>query len=340
MNIPSISVLVPCRNEQDFIGPCLDSIISNNYPHDKMEIIVIDGMSEDKSNPILSEYSRRFPFIKLISNPKKFQAPGLNLGIQSAKGDVLLRVDAHATCEKDYILKCVQALNTHKADNVGGIWDIIPRKNTFIGKSIVQSITHRFGVGNAYYRFKDIKEVSQVDTVPFFCFKKTIVNKVGLFNEQLERSEDIEFNRRLKSVGGRTILIPEIVSRYYARSDFSSFIKHNWINGLWAVLPFMYTKHMPVSIRHLIPLFFVSSLAAFSILSAFTPIGTWLLIGILVPYLAINILSSIQVAWKNRSFFSLLFMPFVFLTLHLSYGLGSVWGSIKVIYRSIFEKKT
>ena len=115
-----VSIIIPCRNEEKYIGKCLQSIIEQNYPKDNLEVLVVDGMSEDRTREIVENYSQKYSFIKLFDNPKKFTPFGLNIGIKEAKGEIIMRMDAHAGYEKDYISKCVRYLENYDADNVGG----------------------------------------------------------------------------------------------------------------------------------------------------------------------------------------------------------------------------
>ncbi len=145
-----VSIVLPCRNEEKFIGKCLDTIVENDFPKDELEIIVIDGMSEDRTKEVVRQYSMKYPFIKLFENRKKIVPSGLNLGIQEAAGEIIMRMDAHNEYSKDYIRKCVYYLEEYNVDNVGGIWITKPGKETAVAKSIALALSHPFGVGNAY----------------------------------------------------------------------------------------------------------------------------------------------------------------------------------------------
>lgn len=328
---PIVSIIIPCRSEREFISKCLDSIIANDYPADRFEILVVDGMSEDGTRAVLGEYVQEYPYIRILNNPRKITPSALNTGIKSAKGEIIMRMDAHATYDREYISRCVKALHEHDADNVGGIWRIVPRSNTLLGKAIVRSFSHKFGVGNTHYRLANSKEPREVDTVPFFCCKKEVFQKIGLFNERLVRGQDMEFNLRLKKSGRRTLLVPDIVSYYYARSDMKSFLKHNWTNGVWAILPFLYSDIMPVSWRHLVPLAFVLGVLGSAILALVWPVGLWVLFGISGAYVAANLAASAQVALRGRDVRYLFVMLVVFASFHTSYGFGSLWGLVKVL---------
>ena len=268
--LPSVSIIIPSRNEENFIGRCLDSIIVNDYPKDKLEILVVDGMSKDKTREIVKSYSEKHSFINLLDNPKRITPVAFNIGIKQAMGEVMMIMGSHSTCNKDYISKCVKYLNEYNADNVGGVMITQSRDGTFIGKTIVTALSHRFGVGNSAFRTGS-KEPKWVDTVFGGCYKREVFDKIGLFNEKLVFSSDMEFNLRLKKAGGKILLAPEIVSYYIARSDYKNFVKHNFRNGVWTIYPLKFVAHMPISWRHLIPCIFVSSLIYSIVLSYFLP---------------------------------------------------------------------
>ena len=329
-NIPYVSIIIPCRNEEKFIAKCFDSVIANDYPKDRLEVLLVDGMSEDGTREIVERYAQRYPFIRLLDNAKKITPVALNIGIKHARGEIIMRMDAHATCEKDYISKCVMFLDEYSADNVGGIMKTIPRNNTFIDKVIVLTLSHQFGVGGSVFRTGS-KEPKLVDTVFGGCYKREVFDKTGLFNEDLVRTQDMEFNLRLKRAGGKILLHPEIVSYYYAKSNFNGFSYNNFRNGFWATYPLKFVKHMPVSWRHLVPLAFVSSLIGSAVLSVFSQIFLWLFLFILGSYTLANIYFSINIAAKEKNFRFLFSTPLIFAALHIGYGLGSLWGLLKVI---------
>jgi glycosyltransferase involved in cell wall biosynthesis len=337
--LPSVSIVIPCRNERKFIGPCLDSILANNYPKDRMEILVVDGISEDGTRSVVEEYARRNPFIQLLGNPKKITPAALNIGIANAKGDVFMRMDAHARYHPDYMTKCIHALDHYRADDVGGIWNIVPRIDNLVGRAIVQTLSHPFGIGNSHYRLTATAGPRWVDTVPFFCSRREVFEKIGLFNERLVRSQDIEFKHRLRKAGGKILLMPDIVSIYYARSDLRSFCILNFNNGVWAILPFVYAPFMPVSTRHLVPLIFVLGLLATFGAALQWPAGAWAFALVAGSYALLNFAASIQIAWYKRDHRYFFVMPWVFALLHFGYGLGSLWGAIKLLVNPAFWER-
>ena len=329
-DVALISIIVPCRNEEKYIGQCLDSVIANDYPKNRLEVLVMDGMSEDGTRGMVERYAQRYPFIRLLDNHKKITPVAFNIGIQCAQGEIIMIMSAHAVYERNYISKCIQYMRAYNADNVGGIMITAPRENTPIGKSIVMALSHSFGVGNSVFRTGS-KEPSWVDTVLGGCYKKEVFEKIGFFNEELVYSQDMEFNLRLKRAGGKILFVPDIVSYYYARSDFESFVSHNFRNGVWAILPFKFAKRMPVSWRHLVPFAFVASLIGSAVLSVFSLIFLWLLLSILGLYLLANIYFSVKIVIREKNYRYLFIMPMIFASLHIGYGLGSMWGAIKLL---------
>lgn len=335
--IPFVSAVIACRNEEGYIRSCLDSVIANDYPKDRLEVLVIDGMSEDRTREIAERYVRQYAFIRPLDNPKKITPVAFNIGIQHAKGEIIIIMGAHTTYEKDYISKCVKNLSKLGADNIGGILKAVPRDNTLVGRAIILSQSHPFGVGNSRFRTGSKKPVS-VDTVYGGCYRKEVFDEIGLFNEELVRSQDIDFNTRLKHRGGKILLVPEIVSYYYVRSDFKEFCRHRFLDGIWAIYPMKFVSYMPVSWRHMVPLAFLSSLIGWAALSVFSQIFLWLLLLTFGSYTLMNVYSSIKISAREKDFKYLLVMPLIFAALHISYGLGSLWGLLKVVTSIRFWK--
>jgi cellulose synthase/poly-beta-1,6-N-acetylglucosamine synthase-like glycosyltransferase len=338
-NLHFVSIVIPCRNEERFIGGCLASIVENDFPKDNLEVFAIDGVSEDRTRSIVEGYAKKYPWIKLLDNQKKITPVALNIGIKNAKGEIIIWMSAHNRYEKDYVSRSVESLDRYGADNVGGIMRTLPREDSFAGRGIVASLSHRFGVGNSYFRVH-ADEPKWVDTVFGGCYRREVFDRVGLFNENLVRGQDMEFNFRLKKAGGKTLLVPDIISYYYARSDLKSFWKHNWANGVWAILPFLYSPIIPVSWRHLVPVTFVVSLLITVVLGLLWVPFFWLFLTILGSYVLVSLAASFQIAWREHDPRYLILMPFVFGMLHFGYGLGSLWGAIKLITALHFWKNS
>jgi glycosyltransferase involved in cell wall biosynthesis len=312
--IPFISIIIPCRNEEKFIGKCLNSIIFQDYPKEKTEVLVVDGMSEDGTRAIVKNYSGKYPFIKLLDNPDKFTSFALNIGIKNSGGEIIARMDAHAGYEKDYISKCVKYLKEYGADNIGGIMKTLPRKKTIIAKAIAVCLSHPFGAGGSQFRM-GTNEPKWVDTVFNGCYKKEVFEKIGLFNENLIRTQDMEFNLRLKKAGGKILMHPAIVSYYYPKDNLKDFFLHNFKDGIWAILPLKFVK-IPLRLRHYIPLVFVLTL----------PLNIWL-------YILVSLFFSFKIAVKEKDLRYFFAMPIVFFCRHIGYGFGSLFGLFELFFR-------
>jgi glycosyltransferase involved in cell wall biosynthesis len=327
---PLVSIIIPCRNEEKYIGKCLDSILKQDYPKERIEVLVIDGMSEDRTRKIVEDYSPKFSLIEILENPNKFTPFGLNIGVKNAKGEIIIRIDAHATYLKDYISKCIEYLQKYNADNVGGVLMTKSGANTFFAKAIALALSYSFGAGDSYFR-TGVKRPKWVDTVFGGCYKKEVFQKIGLFNENLVRSQDLEFNLRLKKAGGKILLVPNIVSYYYPKSNLKDFFIHNFEDGIWVIFPLKLVK-IPFRLRHYIPFIFVLSLLGTGILGILLPVFLWLFLFILGLYFSVSIYFSIKISAKEKDVRFLFLLPVVFVTRHIGYGLGSIWGLMKLLF--------
>jgi glycosyltransferase involved in cell wall biosynthesis len=328
VGFPFISIIVPCRNEEKYISKCLDSLIAQDYPKDRLEILVVDGMSKDKTREITYRYASKYPFIGFLENRKKVVPPALNIGIKCSEGDLIMIVGSHTIFRQSYISKCVKYMQEYKTDNVGGVEIVLPGSDGLMGKAIAFALSHLFGIGNARYRIGS-KKPMWVDTVAYSCYKRQVFEKIGLFDENLVRNQDIEFNLRLRKAEGKILLVPEIISYYHARPTLRAFAKQNFGNGFWVIYSTKFAK-MPFSIRHLVPFFFVLSLVGSLILSLFFHPFIYLLALVFGAYLILNILFSVKLSLKKGfKYFPSLILSFS--TLHFSYGFGSIWGVIKLI---------
>jgi len=310
---PMVSAVVPCRNEEKFILECLNSIILQDYPKEKLEVLVVDGMSKDKTREIIENLKTKSLKlkIKLLDNPRIITPSAMNIGIKNSKGEIIIKMDAHSIYEKDYISKCVKHLKGSGADNVGGVLKAVFAKNTLVAKAIALSLSHFFGAGGSYFRTGTDRPM-EVDTVAFGCYWKKAFDKIGLYDERMAQIEDLELNYRLRRSGGKIMLFPDIKAAYYPSSDnLSSFLKHNFTDGIWATYPLKYG--FKVSLRHLIPLIFVLTL----------PLSIW-------PYILLSLFFSLQIAFREKDFGLFFAMPLVFAIRHIGYGFGSLVGLVKL----------
>jgi len=333
-DFPFVSIIIPCRNEEKFIGKCLDSIIAQNYPKERIEVLVVDGRSTDRTREVVKGYTQKCPFIRLLDNPKKITPVAMNIGIKGAKGDCILILSSHSKIDTNFVQKNILNLQKYHVDCVGGIIITFPASKSLLSQSIALALSHPFGVGNAYFRIGS-KKPKFVDTVPFGCYKKGVFEKIGSFNENLARNQDIEFNLRLKKAGGRILLVPDIVSYYHARATLRALAKQNFWNGFWVIYSTKFA-HMPFSIRHLVPFIFVMSLGISLLYSLFYHPFIYLFAFIIGLYFAVNVFFSFKIALKESfKYFPALILSFT--TLHFSYGIGSVWGVIRLILYKLVD---
>jgi succinoglycan biosynthesis protein ExoA len=317
---PFLSVLIPCRNEVHSLGRCLASIIASDYPAERMEVLVVDGASTDGTREVIADWAAAHACIRRLENPAGLTPVALNLGLEAARGDVIARVDAHAALGIGYLTRAVEYLEASGADHVGGVMRTRAQRDGPWAGPVVAALTHPFGVGGSHFRIdraESGEEPRSVDTVFCGCWRREVFERIGRFNERLARGQDMEFNQRLRRSGGKILLAPELVVEYYARAELWPYAKHNWGNGVWAVLPFAYCRGAPVRARHLAPLALVVAILV-------TP---WTA----AVYVAANLAASAQVAWTERSWRYLLQMPVAFASLHLPYGAGSLWGVLRVL---------
>lgn len=330
--VPLVTVVVPMRNEERFIGECLDSLTRQDYPSDRIEVLVVDGRSEDASRSIVLAKSWEYDFIRLLDNPKRIAPAALNVGIQNARGDVIIRLDAHNFAASDFISKNVAYLSKPGVDCVGGPIQIVSR--SFVGKAISLAMSCPFGVGDSLYRYSQREQY--VDTVQNPAYHREVFERVGYFDEELVRNQDIEFNYRLRRNGGKVLLTPEVRSYYYPRSSLKGLWKQNFANGFWNIKTVRKTPGS-LSVRHFVPLVFVIALGSSMLLSTFFTLARILLLFILSSYFALALGYSVMIGWRKGPCAALL--PLVFPTLHISYGLGSVWGLVEWVRRFFSSTK-
>jgi len=215
----------------------------------------------------------------------------------------------------------------------------VPRAETPLGAAIAIALSERFGVGSSQFRVVRDGAPAWVATVPFPCFRRDVFDRVGLFDETVERSEDIEFHQRMKAHGCRTLFVPSIVSHYYARSEYRPFAAHAFENGRWAILPTKHTGRLVVTPRHLVPLFAVTILGVLAVLALFADAARWTLLMALLCYGTASLAVSLHLAWRERQALLLVWLPIVFLTLHAGYGVGSLAGTFEVIAGLVGPKR-
>jgi glycosyltransferase involved in cell wall biosynthesis len=322
-----VSVIIPVLNEEKYIAGCLDSILNQNY-EGGIEIILVDGGSNDKTLEIISSYMHNHDNLVLLNNPKRIFSTAMNIGIKESSGDLIICMGAHAQYASDYISKCVEWSEKTGADNVGG--PALAKGEGYIGTAIALAHYSPFGLGGAKFRTGNYE--GYVDTVFGGAFKREVFDKVGLYDERLVRNQDIELNYRINANGGKCFMTPEIKVSYFCRNNLKDLWKQNFNNGLWSIYTTKVAKQA-LSLRHFVPLLFVLSLIFSGLLSVigwvwFTEYGWWFALPLLLclgSYLSAAIVFSSVIAFKHV----IKYLPallVVFSILHISYGMGSVKG--------------
>lgn len=322
----TISIIIPCRNESPFIQACLDSIRNQDYPQDLLKIFISDGMSNDGTRIILDAISKFDSRISVIDNSQRTVPHALNLGIEASKSEIIVRMDVHAEYPKDYLSSLVQAINLHHADNVGVPWDTLPGGPGLQAHAVAASLRSAFGIGLASYRL-GVDQPTEVDTVPFGCFRREVFDKIGLFDEELHRNQDDEFNARMKKNGMRIVLLPGPRIRYFARETILKSSKMMYQYGYFK--PLVNRKiGTPATLRQFVPPIFVSILALSALASTLIRPAWWLGAAAIGAHLLGSLLASAQFVLApdgiRRS--SAFLLPVAFLANHICYGTGYLRG--------------
>jgi glycosyltransferase involved in cell wall biosynthesis len=319
---PTVSVIIPMRNEEKYIGQCLESILNNDFSKEQIEILVVDGRSQDASREVVAAIAKHHPQVRIIDNPKGIVPPGLNTAIRMAKGRYIIRMDAHSEYPAHYISACVQELEKGNADVVGGRLITKPGAETLSARAIALLSQHPFGVGNSGFRLG--WQGRYVDTVPFGAFRREIFDRVGLFREGLIRHQDFEMNARIRRAGGRIFLSPEIYFTYYNLPSVSALLRRAFRDGLWVARAWV---RYPITFcpRHSAPLVLLLLLTMPFFLSSIVPGAELLSLAILSSYCVLMLVASIQIALRH-GLRMLLILPLLFLSFHLVYGAGSLSG--------------
>lgn len=306
-----ISVICPTYNEANSIRDIIEFFIRSK--HLEKELLIIDGNSTDNTRAIVKEYLIKNNNIYLIDNPEKYVSFAMNRGIQAAKGDIIVRLDAHSIYSADYFENILDTFEYTKADIVGGPY-LTYYRNDF-QKAVAKAISNSFGIGNS--KAHDPNYKGYVDSVPYGAFKKRIFDEIGLFDEQLIRNQDDEFNYRANSMGKKVFLNPAIKFWYCPRHSFWGLFKQYFQYGYYKPLVLKKVKS-GIKLRHLIPALFVLYVLSLPLIKnnnfKYIP---------LIIYLPALIFNSLITQGNIKvKILSLLVYP----TIHLSYGLGFLIG--------------
>jgi glycosyltransferase involved in cell wall biosynthesis len=321
---PFVTVVVPCRNEEKHIARCLQSILNNDYPPERIEILVVDGMSEDQTREIVARYSARYPMIRIVDNLKKHIPAAMNAGIRAACGERILKMDAHSTYQREYISRCVRYQDKYGAENSGGIAKIVPGADTWTGRAIVLGLASRFGSGNANVKV-GVTKPTWSDSTAFGCFKKDLFERIGMYDEKLLSSSDLDVNQRIQAAGGRILVVPDIVVNYAADGDLRTLRRHVFADGVWVSYVMKFGKRA-WSWRHWVPALFVLSLLAALALGVVSRLFLWLGLGVAGVYAAASLAVSLQIAVRERELRYAFLLPVVYAVRHFVFGAGTLFG--------------
>jgi succinoglycan biosynthesis protein ExoA len=324
----TVSIIIPCYNEQATIQLLLEAIYTQTYPRTAMEVVLVDGMSTDRTRDEIAAFQRDHPElpIQIVDNPERFIPSGLNRGICAAGGQILIRLDGHAVPTLEYVKRCVSDLDAGLGENVGGVWEIHPARAGAIPRGIAAAASHPLGVGDARYRYTD--RAQSVETVPFFAFRRELIDRIGKFDESLLTNEDYEFNVRVRQSGGTVWLDPAIRSTYYARPTLSALAHQYWRYGYWKGRMLLRYPHT-IRWRQALPPAFIASLIGLALLAIVLPEARWLLAGEIAVYSLVLLAAGIRMALKQRNAALLFSLPLAITTMHLSWGTALWWSLIK-----------
>jgi len=324
----TVSLCIIAYNEEKALPKLLSDIVSQNYPHGKTEVILVNSMSTDKTAEIMESFRNEhtdFLSVKVLCNEKKFQAPGWNVGLKEVSTDAVIRMDAHARFPEDFISKTLEIMEKTGENIVGGRVENYPVENTEWSKTVNAAENSMFGGSIA--KFRSAEKQGYVNTLAFCAYKREVFDRCGEFNEYLLRTEDNEMHYRMQKAGYKFYFTPEIVSKRETRSTFKGLLNQKFQNGRWIGMTLGYCPNC-LSLYHLVPLCFVVAVIATSLLSAF---GFWYLSALMWGlYLIFDIINSVFASWGRKFYIGNLLLPFMFLLLHLGYGVGTLIGIFEI----------
>lgn len=324
--VASVSVVIPCFNEERFIGDVLSNL-ANQYPHERYEILVVDGGSTDGTRKVISDFASQNPTlrVRVIDNPKRNIPTALNLGIREARGELIVRMDAHSLPSAGYVRRCVELLSDNSVSVVGMPWHIKAGADSVMARAIALAVAHPFGIGDASYRLTS-SPAKFVDTVPFGAFKKSLWETLKGFNENLLTNEDYDFNYRVRLSGGRVLLDTAAYCDYFARPSLRELASQYARYGWWKA---QMVKLHPRSIRlrQLVAPAFVLYVIFCLVLIALWP-GSWPVLLPAAAYLVLSLFFAASLAKKGHNWKLIVVIPLIFFIVHCSWGGSFLYGLV------------
>jgi glycosyltransferase involved in cell wall biosynthesis len=327
--MPKVSLIVPCYNEGQTIGLLLQAIYQQSCPRPALEVVIADGMSGDNTRQVIAEFAASHPdlAVRVVDNPKRIIPAALNTAIRAAAGEIIVRLDGHSMPYPDYVERILEALESGQWDMVGGVWDIQPGGGQnppgWVSRSIAAAAAHPLGVGDARYRFT--RTASEADTVPFGAYRRSLVEKIGYFNEDLLTNEDYEFNLRVRQSGGKIWLDPRIRSVYFARPNLPALARQYWRYGYWKG---QMLRRNPGSLRwrQAVPPLFVAALVLLAVLGLFWSPAR-LLLALQAGMYALTLLGAgLASAVQKRDPGLLVGLPLAMAVMHTVWGTALLWS--------------
>jgi GT2 family glycosyltransferase len=312
---------MPVRNENLFIKQSLEAVLGQKYPHNLMEVLIVDGMSTDDTRQTISRVKEKYDIaVTVLDNPAQIVPTAMNIAIRKARGDIIIRVDGHTIVESDYVQQCVDILEQSKADNVGGPMHAVG--DSYMAGGISLATSTPFGLGNSRFHYSD--EEQFVDTVYMGAFRKKALFRSGLFDENFVRHQDYELNYRIRKTGGKIFLSPKIRSIYYVRSTIKKMLKQYFQYGYWKG---RLLRRSPGSLkwRHLVPPVFVLMLL-FGMISAVWSVESRIFISFLIGIYALFLIIATLVSARTGNIRHIPILPLIFAVIHLSWGIGAWCG--------------
>jgi cellulose synthase/poly-beta-1,6-N-acetylglucosamine synthase-like glycosyltransferase len=329
--VPFVSIVIPCYNEERYIFKVLENL-AGQYQPGRSEIVVVDGRSTDATRERIAEFKRVYPNlpVRLVDNPARNIPAGVNLGIEEARGDVIVRMDAHSIPSANYVRRCVEQLDGaargaggEEVAVVGMPWRIQPGAETPTARAIALAVAHPFGIGDAKYRMPERATTEFVDTVPFGVFRKSLWREVGGFNEALLANEDYDFHYRIRARGGRILLDASGHSLYFARPTVKELARQYFRYGTWKA---QMLKLHPRSLRwrHMVAPAFVAGVLSTALLGFWWPAAWLIMLLAVIPYTLLSLFCAFRLARRGRELSLLPLIAVIFPVLHVAWG-SSFW---------------
>ena len=327
-----ISVICPTYNEERFMEACLRSMLAQDFPKDQWELLLVDGGSTDQTRSLIAPYLEQYSNIRLLDNPHRTAPYAMNIGIRAAQGEYICRIDAHSAFPTNYLTTLFRYMQElPDAANVGGVCQTLPANANAKAKAISIACSHPLGVGNSTFRTSMVDQPTQVDTVPFGFWHKSLFDEIGFFDEELTRNQDDEFNARTIQSDKKIYLVPGIRITYYARDTIRKTWRMFYQYGLFK--PLVNSKiHHPATLRQFVPMLFVLGLII-GLPLCFVHTVLWITY-VSVIGLYVLLISAIGCHHRNA------YLPVVFAVIHLSYGIGYLHGIGKLLLKRPFNVET